>query len=312
MLRQRKYFLLLAILTITMLILAGCGGKQQGASKPEGSNLPGSPKQEMKVLKMGLIPAEDQEEMLKRFGSTIAYLEKKLGMKVEPYMATDYTGVIEAMRSKKIDIAFFGPFSYVLAAEKANAECFAVGVRNNGKSTYQSIIVAHKDSGIKKLEDLKGKDFVFVDPASTSGNLIPRVILKKAGIDPEKDFKSVTYAGGHDAVELAIKNKKAPAGADNDITYEKMVAEKVISPEENIIIAKSDPIPGSPIVWRKDLPEDLKEKIKQAFLNMHKEDSQALSGYGAIIRYDEARDSEYDIIRETAKILNLDLSKIKG
>ncbi|MQL53523.1 phosphonate ABC transporter substrate-binding protein [Desulfofundulus thermobenzoicus] len=308
MFRKSKLFILLATLAVSMLLVTGCGGGKEN----ERSNPPADKQNaEMKVLKMGLIPAEDQEEMMKRFGSTIAYLEKKLGIKVEPFMATDYSGVIEAMRSKKVDVAFFGPFSYVLAADVANAEAFAVGVRSNGKSTYQSIIVAHKDSGIKTLNDLRGKDFVFVDPASTSGNLFPRVMLKKAGIDPEKDFKSVTYAGGHDAVELAIKNKKVPAGADNDITYEKMVKEGLISPEENIIIAKSDPIPGSPIVYRKDLPEDLKQKIKQAFLNMHNEDPQALSGYGEIIRYDEARDSDYNIIRETAKILNLDLKKMK-
>ncbi|MCL6560141.1 MAG: phosphonate ABC transporter substrate-binding protein [Firmicutes bacterium] len=308
MFRKSKFFILLATLAVSMLLVTGCGGGKEN----ERSNPPADKQNaEMKVLKMGLIPAEDQEEMMKRFGSTIAYLEKKLGIKVEPFMATDYSGVIEAMRSKKIDVAFFGPFSYVLAADVANAEAFAVGVRSNGKSTYQSIIVAHKDSGIKTLNDLRGKDFVFVDPASTSGNLFPRVMLKKAGIDPEKDFKSVTYAGGHDAVELAIKNRKVPAGADNDITYEKMVKEGLISPEENIIIAKSDPIPGSPIAWRKDLPEDLKQKIKQAFLNMHNEDPQALSGYGEIIRYDEARDSDYNIIRETAKILNLDLKKMK-
>jgi phosphonate transport system substrate-binding protein len=308
MFRKSKLFILLATLAVSMLLVTGCGGGKEN----ERSNPPADKQNaEMKVLKMGLIPAEDQEEMMKRFGSTIAYLEKKLGIKVEPFMATDYSGVIEAMRSKKVDVAFFGPFSYVLAADVANAEAFAVGVRSNGKSTYQSIIVAHKDSGIKTLNDLRGKDFVFVDPASTSGNLFPRVMLKKAGIDPEKDFKSVTYAGGHDAVELAIKNRKVPAGADNDITYEKMVKEGLISPEENIIIAKSDPIPGSPIVYRKDLPEDLKQKIKQAFLNMHNEDPQALSGYGEIIRYDEARDSDYNIIRETAKILNLDLKKMK-
>jgi phosphonate transport system substrate-binding protein len=308
MFRKSKLFILLATLAVSMLLVTGCGGGKEN----ERSNPPADKQNaEMKVLKMGLIPAEDQEEMMKRFGSTIAYLEKKLGIKVEPFMATDYSGVIEAMRSKKVDVAFLGPFSYVLAADVANAEAFAVGVRSNGKSTYQSIIVAHKDSGIKTLNDLRGKDFVFVDPASTSGNLFPRVMLKKAGIDPEKDFKSVTYAGGHDAVELAIKNKKVPAGADNDITYEKMVKEGLISPEENIIIAKSDPIPGSPIVWRKDLPEDLKQKIKQAFLNMHNEDPQAVSGYGEIIRYDEARDSDYNIIRETAKILNLDLKKMK-
>ncbi|KJR96627.1 MAG: hypothetical protein VR68_14205 [Peptococcaceae bacterium BRH_c4a] len=294
--------LLIAVAALTLSLLAGCGQakKEQAGATPE-----------VKVLRLGLIPAEDQEEMLKRFGPTIAYLEKKLGVKVEHFVATDYTGIIEAMRSGKIDAAFFGPFSYILAADKANAECFAVGVRKNGKSTYQSTIVVHKDSGIKTLNDLKGKDFAFVDPASTSGNLFPRVILQKAGINPEKDFKSVIYAGGHDAVELAVKNKKVPAGADNDITYEKMVGQKLISADENIILAKSDPIPGSPIVYRKDLPEDLKKKLKDAFLVMHKEDAAALGGYGDIIHYVEAKDSEYDVIRETAKILNLDLNKMK-
>lgn len=305
---KSKLVLLIAVVVLAMTLLAGCG--QAKKEQPGGTS--GGASQELKVLRLGLIPAEDQEEMLKRFGPTIAYLEKKLGVKVEHFVATDYTGIIEAMRSGKIDVAFFGPFSYILAADKANAESFAVGVRKSGKSTYQSIILTHKDSGIKSLDDLKGKDFAFVDPASTSGNLFPRVILRKAGIDPEKDFKSVIYAGGHDAVELAVKNKKVAAGADNDITYEKMVGQKLISADENIILAKSDPIPGSPIVYRKDLPEELRKKIKDAFLTMHQEDAAALGGYGDIIRYDEAKDNEYNVIRETAKILNLDLNKMKG
>lgn len=291
----RITMVILCLMTLlTATLLTGCST----ASKP-------------KVLNIGLIPAEDSVEMVKKFKPTIEYLEKKLGTKVEPFVATDYSGVIEAMRSKKIDIAFLGPFSYVLAVDKTNAEAFAVGVRDNGKSTYKSIIVTHKDSGIKKLEDLKGKDFAFVDPASTSGNLIPRAMFKKAGIDPDKDFKSVTYAGGHDAAELAVKNKKVAAAADNDITYERMLKEKLISDTENVIIAESDPIPGSPIAYRSDLPDDLKKKIKDAFLQMHNENKEALSGYGKIIRYDEAKDSDYNPIREVAKILNLDLSKMK-
>lgn len=304
-----------------LLAQAGCGkvpAREAAGSKAPAASaapqatagaLPAAPKPDK--LRMGLIPAEDSEAMVKRFKPTIEYLEKQAGLKVETFVATDYAGVIEAMRSGKIDMAWFGPFSYVLAADKAGAEAVAVGVRSTGKSTYQSIIVVHKDSGIKTLADLKGKDFAFVDPASTSGNLIPRVILKKAGIDPEKDFKSVVYTGGHDAVELAIKNKKVPAGADNDITYAAMVEKKLIDPNENVIIAKSDPIPGSPVAVRGNLPAELKTKIKEALLKMHEEAPQALGGYGDIIRYEEAKDSDYDIIRETAKILNLDLNKMK-
>jgi phosphonate transport system substrate-binding protein len=310
MFKKIKWLILLPALVITLLLTAGCGSKQEKAAV-QSSSPGGQPAAQTEEIKIGLIPAEDQEEMLKRFDGTITYLEKKLGTKVKTFVATDYTGVIEAMRAKKIDVAFFGPFSYALAADKADAECFAVGVRSNGKSTYHSIIITHKDSGIKTLNDLKGRDFVFVDPASTSGNLVPRSMMKKAGIDPEKDFKNVVYAGGHDAVELAVKNKKAAAGADSDITYEKMAAKKLISPEENIIIAKSDPLPGSPIAYRQDLPEELKEKIRQAFLNMHRENPQALGGYGEIIRYEEAKDSDYDIVRETAKVLDLDLTKMK-
>jgi phosphonate transport system substrate-binding protein len=279
-------------------LLTGCGNTAiKSETKPE-------------VIRIGLIPAEDNVEMVKRFEPTIEYLEKKLEIKVEPFVATDYSGVIEAMRSKKLDVAFLGPFAYVLAVDMANAEAFAVGVRDDGKSTYKSIILTHKDSGIKNLEDLKGKDFAFVDPASASGNLIPRSMLQKAGIDPDKDF-NVIYAGGHDAAVLAVKNRKVPAAATNDITYEKMLNEKLISDTEVIIIAESDPIPGSPIAYRSDLPEDLKKKLKDAFLQMHNENKEALSGYGKIIRYDEAKDSEYNPIREVAKILNLDLSEMK-
>jgi len=169
-------------------LMAGCSaGSKNSQEQPRKDAKP-------QVVRIGLIPAEDSQDMIKKFKPTIEYLEKKLGTKVEAFTATDYSGVIEAMRAKHIDIAFFGPFSYVLAADKANGEAFAVGVRDNGKSTYQSIIITHKDSGIKNLGDIKGKDFAFVDPA-------------------------------------------AAAAADNDITFERMVKEGLISPEENVIIA---------------------------------------------------------------------------
>jgi phosphonate transport system substrate-binding protein len=225
-------------------------------------------------------------------------------------VATDYTGAIEAMRAGKLDIALFGPFSYVLAAEKANAEVFAVE-KVNGATTYKSVIVTRPDSGINSLQDLRGRTFAFVDPASTSGHLFPRSFLKKNSIDPDKEFKSVVFAGTHDAVELAVKNRKVDAGADSNKTYNKMKKEGLISDQDIKIIYESDPIPGSPWAWRKDLPPELKTKIKDAFLAMDKDAPDVFDKKKGQEAYVAFSDAEYNVVRETAKILNLDLTKLK-
>ena len=214
------------------------------------------------------------------------------------------------MRSGKLDVAMFGPFSYVLAADKAGAEAFVVENRKGSGTSYRSLVVTHPDSGINSLQELKGKTYSFVDPASTSGNLIPRSFYKKNNIEPDKDFKSTIYAGGHDAVALAVKNRKVDAGSMDDITYGNMMEKKLITDKDIKIIFKSDPIPGSPWAYRKDLPDELKTKIREAFVAMDKEDKAALSAYaGKVEKYDLITDSNYNVIRDTAKILNLDLSK---
>ncbi len=283
--------------------LAGCGGQ---AAKPAAPAA-----QELKVLRVGAIPAEDAQKTRENYKSLANYLQKKTGLPVEIFVATDYSGVIEAMRAGKLDIAMFGPFSYVLAADKAGAEAFAVENRKGSGTSYQSIVVTHPDSGISSLADIKGRTYAFVDPASTSGNLIPRSFYKKNNLDPDKDFKSVVYAGGHDAAALAVKNRKVDAASMDDITFNNMKEKGLLNPDKDIkIIFKSDPIPGSPWAWRKDLPAELKTKIKDAFMNVAKEDQAALSAYGGKVEgYADTKDANYNVIRETAKILNLDLNK---
>ncbi|HWQ61423.1 MAG TPA: phosphonate ABC transporter substrate-binding protein [Negativicutes bacterium] len=284
---------------LIMLAFAGCGV----APSPAATVQP-------KVLRVGTIPSEDATRMREAYLPLAAHLEKKLGMKVELFVATDYTGAIEAMRAGKLDIALFGPFSYVLAAEKANAEVFAVE-RVNGATTYKSIIVTRPDSGINSLQDLRGRTFAFVDPASTSGHLFPRSFLKKNNIDPDKEFKSLVFAGTHDAVELAVKNRKVDAGADSNKTYNKMKKEGLISDQDIKIIYESDPIPGSPWAWRKDLPQELRTKIKDAFLSMDKDAPEVFDRKKGQEAYVPFSDAEYNVVRETAKILNLDLTKMK-
>ncbi|MFH1462601.1 MAG: phosphonate ABC transporter substrate-binding protein [bacterium] len=274
-----------------------------------------SPTEEGKitVLKMGLIPADDAQEMLRNYEPVSEYLSEKLGIQVEIQVTSDYTAAIEAMRSKHIDIAWFGPFSYIIAANVAGAEAIVNGVRrSDGKSDYHSIIVVHADSGIESLEDLKGKKFAFVDPASTSGNLIPRKILIENGIDPDNDFSAMYYAGTHNAVEYAVANRKVDAGADSDNSYNRMAAEGEIDPEVNKILYTSEAIPGSPIVVRGDLPQELKQAIQNALIDMDEQTILKVGGWGDIASYQKVSDSDYDIIRQTAETLGMEVSSAEA
>lgn len=254
---------------------------------------------------LGLIPAENNEEMIKKFEPMRAYLEKKLGERVKVFTATDYAGVIEGMRKKRVDIAWFGPLSYVLAEQEAGAEAIAVGVRKgSSSSTYKSIFVARCDSGLKSIKDLKGKSVAFVDPASTSGGLVPTYMIKQvSGQMPEQYFGKFTYAGSHDAAELAVKNGTVDAAADNDITYEKMLAKGLISKAEICVIAESDPLPGSPLAVRGSLTGAEKAAIKNAILSAHNDIQ--VTGYGELSHYVEAKPADYQIIRDLIKQLGL-------
>lgn len=262
-------------------------------------------------LVMGLIPAENNEEMIKTFEPMRAYLEKKLGQHIKVYTATDYTGVIEAMKKKRVDIAWFGPLSYYLAEMEAGAEAFAVGIREGSNShTYKSYLITPCGSGIKSIKDLKGKNVAFVDPASTSGGLMPSYMVKQAtGMMPQDYFGKFSYAGSHDAAELAVKNKTVDAAADNDITYGKMLAKGLITKQSNCVIAESTPLPGSPLAYRGDLPASLKQAIQSAILNAHKDIK--VTGYGSISHYVAITPQDYQPIRDMVRELGLKKEQLK-
>ncbi len=291
--RASKVLYMVIALVLVLMSLGGtsCGGKGEG---------------EIKVLRWGLIPADDAASMLRQYQPVVDYLSQKLDMEVTLQVTSDYTAAVEAMRYKHIDIAWFGPFTYVLAADEAGAEPLVVGVRrDSGLSTYKTVFVTKADSGIKTLDNLKGHSFAFVDPASTSGCLIPKKILLDNGINIQKDFSTSYYAGTHNAVELAVKNGSVDAGADSDTSYNLMVKAGQIDPNVNVIIYESSPIPGSPIVVRGDLPQDLKDKIQQALIDMDQQIIYTVQGWGDIAKYVKVTPSDYDIIRETRDLLGL-------
>jgi len=258
-------------------------------------------------LKMALIPGGEALAEVERYEPIAEYLSEQIGREVELIVATDYTAVIIAFKTGDCDIARFGPFSYLLAVEEAKVEIIVRGVKKStGKDAYHGYIITRADSGIKTLDDIKGKTFAFVDVASTSGYLIPQAVLKGAGIDPEKDFAETFFAGSHPGVIEAVKNGQVDAGAIADNRWEDALEAGVIEEGELFIVYTTDPIPMSPEVVRSGMDPVLKKKIQDAYLNMPSELSE--QAVGKISGYTIAVDSDYDFLREVARVLDLDLT----
>ena len=288
-LKQVGSFLLVGLLLIT-IVLSACAKEEE-------------------PLKMALIPGGEAIAEVERYEPIAAYLAEQIGRDIEMVMCTDYTAVVIALKTGDADIARFGPFSYLLAVEEAKVEIIVRGVKKStGKDAYHGYIITRADSGIKTLNDLKGKTFAFVDVASTSGYLIPQAVLKDAGIDPESDFAETFFAGSHPAVIEAVKAGQVDAGAIADNRWEDALEAGVIQEGELFIVYKTDPIPMSPEVVRSGMDPELKKKIQDAYLNMPSELSE--QAVGKISGYVIAVDSDYDFLRDVSKVLDLDLSKM--
>ena len=287
---QRRSFYTLCLAALTSALLAG-------------------PAAAVPPLTVGLIPAEDSQAMLENSKAVIDSLQQQLGMPVKPFIATDYNGIIEALRSRKLDVAYLGPFSYVLASSVANVEAFAVAeTKKSGRSFYKSLIITRKESGLQTLEQLKGRTMAFVDPSSASGHLFPSAGLQKLNIDPNKYFSRVIFSGSHDASILAVANKKVDAAAVADRILAAAVAKGVVQQSELNVVWTSPDIPESPMVWRKDLDPALKQKIAAAFAGIK---DVKWGDQGVLNGFVPTSDGAYDVVRETAKILNLDLKAMK-
>ena len=265
--------------------------------------------QQPSIIRVALIPSEDSRAMLAASDQLLKALETNLGIKVQGFVASDYNGVIEALRANHVDVAYLGPFSYVLGTTIAPIEAFCTAETSKaGRTYYHSQIITLKDSGIKTLEDLKGRTFAFVDPSSTSGHLFPKAGLIRAGFDPDKHFGRVLFTGSHDANAVAVANKRVDAATIADRIFDAAVARKLIDADAVHVVWRSEPIPESPTVWRKNLSDDLKARIKTAFLGIR---DITWADQGKLNRFVETNDAAYNVIRETAKVLNLDLSKMK-
>jgi phosphonate transport system substrate-binding protein len=250
-------------------------------------------------LKVALLPDEDAATILKNNEGFRKYLEEGLGKDIELVVTTDYSSMIEAMRHGRIDLAYFGPLSYVLAASKSDISAFAAKSRK-GSATYQAVVIANADAGIDKIEDISG-DVAYGDSASTSSHLIPKSMLAEKGRIAGEHYEA-RFLGAHDAVAVAVQSGRAQAGGLSRPIFESLVDRGLIDKEKVKVLAYSKPFPQYPWAMRNDLDKDLQEKIKQTFY--------ALSD-ATILKYFKAdalapiTDADYDVVRDLKKTLNL-------
>jgi len=265
-----------------------------------------APNPDPQTLKVALLPDENASTIIKNNQGLKDYLEAQLGKKVELIVTTDYSSMIEAMRHGRLDLAYFGPLSYVLARQKSKIEPF-VALKSKGSTTYQSVLIANSTSGVNAISDIKGKNMAYGDKVSTSSHLIPKSVLAEVGLDAGSDYKE-HFVGSHDAVALAVQNGHAQAGGLSRPIFESLVERKMVSLDKVKVLAYSKPFPQYPWTMRSNLKPELKEKIRNAFLDL--KDPAVLKAFKAD-GFEAITDKDYDVVRNLGHLLKIDLAKFQ-
>jgi len=262
-------------------------------------------------IKFYLVPAQDLLTLSEQGKILQQFLIKDLDLEINVELPVSYISVVEAFGSKRVDVAIMNSLGYILAHDKFGVEA-KLKLVNRGRDEYYGQIITHVD-GPKSIKDLNGKKFAFVDPASTSGYLLPAYLFKQENIK----FKEILFAGKHDAVVTAVYQKKVDAGAtfytppDADGTPKDarwLLRTAYPDVYEKIkILQLTGPIPNDPIVFRKDLPEDIKSKITNSLLKYIKtpEGAKVLKDMYHITDFKPAADKDYDKIRTYLKDIGL-------
>lgn len=284
---------LLSVFTISIVALtSACSTKNAG------------PSADPDKLIVALIPDENAATVIQDNQGLKDYLTEAFDKEIELVVTTDYSSMIEAARNDRLDLAYFGPLSYVLAKAVIDIEPFAARIKG-GTKTYNSCIIGNTKKGVTSFDDIKGTTFALGDPASTSSRLFPELTLAENGLTKGKDFQGV-FLGSHDAVALAVQNGNAQAGGMACPILKSLKKKGVIDPSKVTTIAESSPIPQYPWTMRSTLSPELKENIRVTFLEL--ESDKVLKPFNAD-GFASITDSDYDGIRKAGKLLGLDLSK---
>ena len=258
------------------------------------------------ALVFSIIPTEETTQEVNLYKPLIDTLKKNTGKRIEFYMPTSYASVVEALVNGWVQLGVLGPESYVIAKKKEpNVEVFATYAKNKGHLQeegpgYRSVLITTKASGVTSTAQLKGKVLGLVEPASTSGDLIPRALYaKELGSRLEDYFSKVVYTGGHDLATLAVKEGRVDAAFVATHRFDNVVDRKLVALDDFNVLWKSPVVPQDPFVYRSDLCQPIKQAIADTFLKLHEDpETKKFLAKLKTDRFVKMSDSDYDVIRQ--------------
>ena len=254
----------------------------------------------VKELKISAIPDENPQEMLRIYSPFADYLTKEIGVPVKFIPVVDYAATVEGLAANKLDMVWYGGLTSVQAARQAKGARRIIMRKEDGE--VKSYFITRKDAGIRELKDLKGKTFSFGSVSSTSGHLMPRYYLLKAGINPEKDFSKFSFSGAHDATAAWVEAGRVDAGALNFLVWDKLVETKKVDTNKVVIFWTTPPYVDYVWTVRAGLNKALVEKISKAFLKLdyNKPEDKKLLDLHRTKGYLAAKDSDWKGTEEAA------------
>ena len=294
---RKNLLVLLALVVVSALVLTGCGTPKLGT--------------EDNPIVMSFVPSGDTQEIIASGDALAQMITDKTGLVVQANVGTDFAAVREAMGAGKAHIGWLNTFNYVLANEKYGVEAYLVTERF-GSTSYAGQINVRADSGITTLEDLKGKVFCWVDPNSTSGYIIPRIMLQANGIDPDNDFAQTVEAGSHDNVILAVYTGDCDAGATYDDARSTIEDDFPDVMDVVAVLATTTDIPNDSVSFINDFPEEMRQQIVDALLAYSGTDEgkEALNTLYNIEALQPSDDSFYDGFRADLSKAGLDIESL--
>jgi len=260
-----------------------------------------------KPLIMAFTPSRDPTALQEAADAFVAAVARMSGVPVRAQVASDYAGVVEALRSRRVDLAFVHPVGYVLARREAGCEILVRDVWE-GKTAYTARFYVRESSGIKRVEELRGRTIAFVDPASSSGYIYPMVLLIKRGLvrdrDPKTFFKEALFAGTHEAALRALLQGRVDAAATFDRAPQIHLKDPALA-AQLVAVGETPEIPEAGICARPGLPVAAIQAVKRALLGMKRpEHAVELKGIYDIDGFVEARDADYAPVRDALELMD--------